>query len=197
MELFNYFNRKNIIEVKSVPKGVAVSDTKDRGAMTKMQLPLFLFKPPFGWPRIQDLATIRRLARTPQYAQASKAIIDIMVTVPWDIVPKEGFEEDNPTTKAHIDEVKEFFHNPNTTKETFDDFQRKLIRDALEINSGIIVKEFNRLKEMVEMRIADGATFLMNPNKFGKFTERDDIIPTKEIAINSEPISPNSDLAKQ
>ena len=181
------FNRKTDIDIKSVPTGVGSTDIEPRNAIDKLYLPLFLFKPPFGWPRNQNIPAIRRLAQTPQAAMGMKAILDVVDTIPWDIVPKEGFEEDNETTKSHIKEVKAFFLNPNDTKETFSQLQRRVLRDTIEINSGIIAKGFNLMGDMVEMRPADGATFLMNPDRHGKFTDRDELILTKNIFAKEEP----------
>lgn len=182
MEIFSFFN-KSSTETKAVPKGIALTDFQNRGAIDKLYLPLFLYKPPFGWPRNTNIPAIRRLAQTPQAAMGVKAVLDVIDIVPWDIVPKEGFEEDNSTTKAHMEEVKAFFENPNDTKETFSYFQRRILRDMIEVNSGIIQKEFNIMEEMVGIRAADGATFLMNPNRFGKFTEREELILEKNMPL--------------
>ena len=95
MEIFSLFNKTT--ETKDVPKGIAKEDFITRGAVDKLYIPLFLYKPPFGWPRNQNIPAIRRLAQTPQAAMGIKAILDVVDTVPWDIVPKEGFEEDNQT----------------------------------------------------------------------------------------------------
>lgn len=184
MEIFSLFNKKP--EVKDVPRGIATADFEPRDAVDKLYMPLFLYKPPFGWPRNQNIPAIRRLVQTPQAAMGVKAILDVIDTVPWDIVPKEGFEEDNQTVIDHKNEVKAFFENPNETKETFSDFQRKVARDMIEINSGIINKEFNQFEQFVGMRAGDGATFLMNPNRYGKFTDREELILTKNIFVREE-----------
>lgn len=184
MEIFSLFNKTT--ETKDVPKGIAKEDFTTRGAVDKLYIPLFLYKPPFGWPRNQNIPAIRRLAQTPQAAMGIKAIIDVIDTVPWDIVPKEGFEEDNETVIDHIKEVKTFFQNPNETKETFGDFQRKILRDMIEINSGVINKEFNAFEQFVGMVAADGSTMLMNPNRFNKFTERDELILTKNVFVKEQ-----------
>ncbi len=184
MEIFSLFNKTT--ETKDVPKSIATTDFQSRGAVDKLYIPFFLYKPPFGWPRNQNLPAIRRLAQTPQAAMGIKAILDVVDTVPWDIVPKEGFEEDNQTVIDHIKEVKAFFQNPNETKETFGDFQRKILRDMIEINSGIINKEFNAFEQFVGMVAGDGSVFLMNPNRYNKFTEREELILTKNIFLKEK-----------
>jgi len=182
MEIFSLFNKSGT-ETKAVPKNVASADFEPRGAIDKLYLPLFLYKPPFGWPRNTNIPAIRRLVQTPQAAMAVKTIVDVIDVIPWDIVPKEGFDEDNETTKLHMEEVKAFFENPNDMKETFSYFQKKIVKDMVEINSGIINKEFNFMKQMVGMRAADGGTFLMNPNRFGKFTDREELILEKNMPM--------------
>jgi len=185
MAIFNYFGKKSV-EQKSVPKGVAMSDTGDRGGISKIFMPYFLAKPPFGWPRHQNLGVIRMLSHTPQSAIGIKTIIDIIDGVPWDIVPKEGFDPENETTIDHQREVKALFLNPNESKENFSDFQKRIIRDMIEINSGVIGKEFNLNGQMVSFRAVDGATFLMNPDRYGNFTDRADIIMDKAIQVRSQ-----------
>lgn len=169
---------------KEVPEGVAFSDTEPRGAISKAYYPGFLVKPPFGWPKFKDIYTIRRVASAPQPAMAIQTIIDEVVSVPRDIIPKEGFSEDDSVVQAHIDEVKTFFENPNSNKESFGYILRIVVRELLEIDSGIIVKEFNKAGKMVEIRATDGAGFLKNPNEFGKYEERDDIILDSFVNID-------------
>lgn len=165
-----------IKEVKAVPSGVAFSDTEPRGAIDKAHFPNFLVRPPFGWPKLKDVNTIRRLASTPAAAMIINAIIDETVSTPWDIVPLEKDTEESSVTQAHIDQVKMFFDNPNTSKESFDHIQRLLIRDILELDGGVIVKEFNASEEMVEMKSVDSAGFLKNPDIYNKIQNRDDLI---------------------
>ena len=187
MEIWNFFAKKSQgIQTKAVPKNVAMSDTKTRGTISKAHLPQFLVKPPFGHPRNKDIGMIRRLANTPQAAMGRKAVIDVISEVPWDIVPKEGFSEDNAVTKSHVMEVKQMFINPNSTKETFNDIQKQVVTDMIDLNAGVIVKEFNSLGQFTEWRAADGGSFLMNPNRFGKFTEREDLILTKNLFVKEE-----------
>lgn len=181
--LFSSIEKAMKEKPKQVPRGIAFSDTQSRGSLSKAYVPDFLIKPPFGWPRYKDLDAIRRLARTPQAAIATKTVIDELIAVPWDIVPKEGFSEDNPVTKARMQEVKQFFENPNTNSESFNNIRRKYWRDRLEVNSGILVKEFNQSGQMVELMAADGITFLKNPNIHGKFTEREELMIDKEIEM--------------
>ena len=171
-------------ETKAVPTGVAFSDTEPRGEISKAYFPGFLLKPPFGWPKFKNINELRRLAMVPQAAMAIQTIIDEVVSIPQDIIPREGFTEDDPITQAHIDEVRMFFDNPNSNKESFNHILRLVIRDLLELDSGIIVKEFSKGGQMVQIKSVDAAGFLKNPDVFGKISMRDDVILEEFVNVN-------------
>ncbi|MHA1302359.1 MAG: phage portal protein [Candidatus Heimdallarchaeaceae archaeon] len=178
---------------KSVPP-VATITEESRGGIPKAYIPKFLYKPPFGYPRYVDLVTIRRLAAMPYVEMCISTIVDNVCAVPWDIVPKEG-KEDSPTLEEHKKQVMDFYKNPNTNKESFEEIRRKYIRDILEVDAGVLNKVFNQKGEMVEIVARDGATFTKNPDIYGMFTDREDLIldaailpPNKESsAMSIEP----------
>lgn len=177
-------NPSNPIETKEVPSGVAFSDTEPRGAISKAYFPGFMYKPPFGWPKFKDIFTIRRVAAAPQAAMAIQTIIDETIAVPWSIKPKDEDTEENTITQAHILEIEQFFDNPNTNKESFAYIMKVVLRDLLELDSGIIVKEFNEQEQMVEFRSADAAGFLKNPDIYGKIQDREDFIIEEFVDID-------------
>lgn len=179
----NLFNKE--VEKKEVPQGVAFSDTNSRGAIDKAYFPGFLVKPPFGFPKYKNIYELRRVASVPQAASAISTIIDEVTSIPWDIVSKDSLLSEDEITKARREEVKQFFINPNTNKEDFRYILKVVLKDLLEIDSGIIVKEFNKRGQMVEIRASDGAGFLKNPDIYGKYTERDDLI--LEGFVNYDP----------
>lgn len=177
MSLLNFWKKPEQTETKKVETGIAMNDTAPRGSIDKAYYPGFLVKPPFGWPKYKDIYTLRRVAATPQAAMAIQTIIDEVVAVPWNIVSKEGIKvEENSVTEARIMEVTQFFNNPNSSKESFEKILKVITRDILELDSGIIIKEFNKLGNMVELKSTDSAGFLKNPNQYGKYDEREDII---------------------
>lgn len=160
-----------------------VSPTKDRlsQGQHKFYIPKYLYKPPFGYPRFQNIPYLRYLASTPYCEMCITTIIDSIAAVPWDIVAEEGFEDD-PRIEGWVKEVKEFFQNPNTNNESFEDvFVRKPVRDLLEINSGVLVKVFNLAQKMVEIVAVDASSFTKNPDIHGMFGDREDIIMQAEI----------------
>lgn len=162
-------------EQKAVESGVASSDTQPRGSIDKAYYPGFLVKPPFGWPKYKNVYELRRLAATPQAAMAIQTIVDEITAVPWKIVPKEGLDLTD-STPMHVDEIKQFFDNPNSSKESFEKILKVIVRELLTLDSGIIVKEFNKLQKLTEIKATDSAGFLKNPNQFGKIDGREDFM---------------------
>jgi len=189
MGILDYFRKQE----KAVPPVAAITEVTREG-LHKAYIPKFLYKPPFGYPRFVDLVTIRRLAAMPYVEMCISTIVDNVCAVPWDIVPKEG-KEDSPTYEEHKKQVMDFYENPNTNKESFEEIRRKYVRDILEVDAGVLNKVFNQAGQMVEMVARDGATFTKNPDIYGMFTERDDLIldaailpPNKESsAMSIEP----------
>ncbi len=169
---------------KSVPKVDKIIESK-RGGIHKAYIPKFLYKPAFGYPRYTDITTIRRLAATPFVSMCIDAIIDEIGAVEWDIVPKEeeGTVED---LKEEIDHVRTFLYNPNSKKENFEIILKKLSRDILEVDTGVLEKSFNQKQELVEIYARDGATFTINPDIHGTFDSREDFILGDYIAYQKE-----------
>jgi len=180
----NFKNLFGLIKEKSVPIIDPISE-QTRNAQPKAYIPKFIYKPPFGYPRFVDLPNIRRLAATPFVEMCVSTTVDELCAVEWDIVAKEG-KEDSPTLEDHIKQVKNFYDNPNTNKESFEEIRRKYLRDLLEIDSGVINKLFNMKGEMVEIVARDGATFTKNPDIYGMMTDREDLIMDTEINTSKE-----------
>jgi len=168
MGMFDFLKKE-----KSVPAVSNISEATRHG-LQKAYIPMFLYKPPFGYPRYADLPTIRRLAAMPYVEMCITTIIDEMCQVKWDIVPKEGKTEEQ--VKDHKKQIMNFYENPNTNKESFENIRRKYLRDILEIDSGVINKIFNMAGQMVEIVARDGSCFTKNPDIYGMMTDRDDLI---------------------
>jgi len=169
---------KDLFQKKSVIK-VDYLEEETRGGIQKSYIPKFLYKPPFGYPRYADISYIRWLASTPYAEMAISTVIDELASIEWDIIlnPILEEEEDDPAERQSI---KNFFNNPNTNPESFEEtFIRMPVRDLLEINTGLLVKVFNLKGDMVEVIARDGGTFLKNPDIHGMFTDRKDLIIPK------------------
>ena len=182
---FSFFKKKQP-EVKNNPPQTLFADERTRGALNKVLLPNFLFKPPFGTPRNKNLLDLRRLGNGTQPAIAKQTIIDEVVSIPWDIVAREDEEEMSDQMEAEALEIKTFLLNPNTRNDSFEFLMRQMLPDVLDFDSGVWVKEFDVNERMAEIIVADGASFLKNPNIHGRYTERSDIIPEGFITLNKE-----------
>ena len=162
------FAKKSVITVD------ALSETTREG-INKAYIPKFLYKPPYGYPRFANLTYVRYLATTPYVEMCIRTVIDEIASIEWDIVIKDGMEEQSD--EAEIENIRNFFNNPNTNKESFEEvFVRMPVRDVLEVNSAVLNKVYNMKEEMVEIVARDGATFTKNPDIHGMYTNRDDII---------------------
>lgn len=190
MALKDLFKKK---QEKSVPAAGAISE-ETRDGQYKAFIPEFLYKPPYGYPRFTNIPTIRQLANTPVVDMCISTIISEIIALDWNIV---STEEGDPSEqkKKQIKEVKHFFENPNTNKESFKNILKKILRDILEIDSGVINKVFNQKGQMVEIVARDGATFTKNPDMFGMFTQREDLIMTDQIVENAERGNPRSSIS--
>jgi len=128
-----------------------------------------------------------------------RTIINEIASIEWDIIPTEGLEEQ--ADEAEIEHIRNFFLNPNTNKESFEEvFIRMPVRDILEVNSGVLNKVFNMKEEMVEIVARDGATFTKNPDVHGMFTNRDDLVmPSKIVddSIGQEYLNPYTEITAQ
>ena len=182
MALFNFRRFLRRKELKSVP-AIGVFTQETREGIHRAYMPQFLYKPPFGYPRYLDIPNLRRLAATPFVDMCITTIVDEVCSIKWDIVPKD---EEEGAVDSHIQHVKALFENPNTNKESFEKIHRRVIRDILEVDAGIINKVFNRKGELVELVAKDGGTFTKNPDPYGMFTNRDDIILQKEVMLPDE-----------
>ena len=187
-KLFNWLGgAKSVIMVDSLQE-------QTREGINKAYIPKFLYKPPFGYPRFANLTYVRYLATTPYVEMCIKTIIDEIASIEWDIVPCDGMEEQ--ADEAEIEQIRNFFLNPNTNYESFEQvFIRMPVRDLLEVNSGVLNKIYNRKEELVEVVARDGATFTKNPDIHGMYTNRDDIIlPSKIIDEHPEYLNPWTEI---
>ena len=133
----------------------------------KAVIPAFLYKPPFGYPLSKDIPEIRRLSKTAHVSMIINTICDEIAGLDWKIVPKKGEQIDDSV----INETQGFFYNPNSNDESFDFLIRKLVRDILEIDAGVIVKVRNMKGDFLEWYVHDGATFTKNCNIHGILPE--------------------------
>jgi phage portal protein BeeE len=159
----------------------------------KAYIPEFYYKPPYGYPRNNNLLQLRKLAKTPYVHLIINTFAQQIANLPWEVRVKEEHAEsvEEGAFDAKIKEVSEFFYHPNGNLESFNDILVQVVTDILEINTGIIVKVFDRQEKLVQMFARDGSTFLKNPDPYGYLGNRIDILPP--LNINLEYAKPSAD----
>ena len=179
-KLSNFFG---LLGEKGKPGDGAVTAFEEtREGQPKAYIPNFFYKPPFGYPRYKDLNYYRILASTVYVDMCETAIIDEVCSVPWEIVAEDDAGNEVPGKDKELEIVQKFFKNPNTNPgESWNIIIRMMLPDLLEINSGILVKVFNAFGEMVEIVARNGSAFTKNPDVYGMYTNRADIILMKNI----------------
>jgi len=147
----------------------------------KSYIPEFLYKPPFGYPRKENIPLIRQLAKNPYIFSVVKTLCDEVASTSYDINLKEDVEM-TPELEKMQKEMLKFFSNPNGNKESFNHLLRAITKDILEVDSGVWVKVFNRKQEFCQLFARDGGSFLKNPDIYGYLGDKEDFI--EPIAIN-------------
>ena len=129
---------KSLIFGKAVPFIDVISE-ETREGVNKAYIPKFLYKPPFGFPRLSNIEYIRHLSRTPYVEMCIDTILKEIASIEWDITINPDIPEriaDNlfyeeggkfkPEIEAEINHIKSFLENPNTNKESFEDIFIKM-----------------------------------------------------------------------
>jgi len=150
---------------------------KDQGIF-KAYLPRYLYKPPFGYPRTDNVPLIKQLAKNPFIYSIKKTIKEEVANSEWDIVFKKDSEkkEDSKLEETRL-RIKKHFQNPNRNKESWADIRLQIVEDLMEVDAGVIVKVFNLKGEYSQMFAKDGGSFLVNPDVYGYMGNRDAFIP--------------------
>ena len=137
----------------------------------KSVIPNFLYKPAFGYPLNKDVPEIRRLAKTPYVAMVVNTICDEVASLDWEIKVRDGKEKEVPDSV--IEEVENFFYNPNINDESLEQVLRKGLRDLLELDAMVLNKIFNMKGDFIGVMAYDGGTFTKNPDIHGVMPQPD------------------------
>lgn len=167
-----------------------VSVNMNDTGLLKAYIPEFLYKPPFGYPRKENIPLIRQLAKNPYVFSVIKTLADEAASTDWDVVYKEEAEPSEALDKI-IKEIKYFFDNPNNNKESFQQILRTVVKDIAEIDSGIIIKAFNQAGQFTQIFARDGGSFLKNPDIYGYIGDREEIIEPISVNFAVTPESPD------
>jgi len=179
------YNKAQQIQSPKGQNAVTVFE-ETRDGLPKAYMPNFFYRAPFGYPRYKDLNYFRQLASSIYVDMCVTAIIDEVCSVEWEIVAEDRAGNEVPGKESDVERIQEFFYNPNTNKESWEMIVRMMLPDLLELNSGIIVKVFNTFGEMVEICARDGMAFTKNPDPYGFYTSRADLILMKNILGEGE-----------
>ena len=117
-------------------------------------------------------------------------IQETIANTKWDIVKTDEDVEMTPELEEQKKRITEFLRNPNGNKESFATIVKSVVKDILEIDSGVWIKVFNRMNEMVQIFTRDGATFLKNPDIFGYMGNREKIIFPINSITGGSPTDP-------
>ena len=184
MDNFNQSNLSNFglksnMQVKSnsqiLTTNLAIENRQRDDPLLKTTYPVYLYRPPFGYPRNVNVVFLRNLARNPYVFSVIKSITDQAAETKWLIKPKEGVEM-NEELEESQKYITEFFKNPNSDNESFAQLLRKVIPDILTLDSGVFYKVYNLKKELLQLRVIDGGAILKNPDRHGSLANREEIV---------------------
>jgi hypothetical protein len=113
----------------------------------KQMLTEWWFNPIWGQPRLVDLRTVKQLARGHIGSMAVEAILDQIMQVEWNIIPKFSHQVDRSadvkqSEQEQIGIVEDFFQDPNRNHDSIEKILRMYMRNILETDDGVIVKVF-------------------------------------------------------
>jgi len=174
---------KNIQQSKPTePAGDVIERPGIDAGIFKSYIPKFLYKPPFGYPREENIPMIKVFAKNPYVYSVIRLIQEEAANAKWELVIENDGDEITLELEEKKKEIKNFFKNPNGNKEGWSHIIKTATRDILEVDSGVWVKVFNLMEEMVQIFARDGGSFLKNPDIHGYIGNRDDIIfPSTEL----------------
>ena len=167
---------KSKVQEEDITTGRAILSSKDDDIF-KAYIPNFLYKPPFGYPRKENVFELKKFAKNPYVFSVIKTLNDEITTMPWKIEVKPEFQEDGNNYEDKIKQITKFFNNPNGNEQSFSHILRQVLTDILEIDSGVIVKVFDIGGEFKQIFAYDGATFLKNPDIYGFLGNRANSVP--------------------
>lgn len=146
------------------------------GGLFKAYIPQFMYKPPFGYPRDPNTAIARKLGATAYIQSITGTIAQQVSTCAWDIKVKKGYDM-TPALEAKAKEIREFFRNPNRNEESFEHLTYMMTVDMLEVGNGTGVKVYDGFRKLTELYARDSASFLKNPDMYGRMGDRAGYIP--------------------
>jgi hypothetical protein len=112
---------------------MSLTSNKNTEGVMKAYIPEFLYKPPFGYPRKENLPLIRELARNPYIFSVIKTLSDEVASTNYKVAYKEGIES-TPELEELKNKINRFLQNPNGNKDSFKQLLRAVTKDLLELD---------------------------------------------------------------
>lgn len=135
-----------------------------------------------GVPRHEDIVTAKMLMDTAPVSIMVDTILTNITTTEWTITPKT--EDPSEEEQRAAEELEKWLQgNFNQNDETFDHLLKKIVKDILAIDAGVVELVPNSEGLLEEMYVRDGATFVKNPDRF------DRLPPAPEPAYYQFPLS--------
>jgi len=164
----------------------------------RAHIPKFLYQPAIGYPRNINIPKIRQLGRSSYVSIVKDTILSNVENIEWEIRPKKGYKyedekgDDTPVKYTDIERTREFLERPNYDKGTFSSvFVRQLGDDILDLDSGVLIKIFNRRKKLVAVQSKDGGSFVKNPDIYGTYRNRADFFgELGEVVEDNKVVNP-------
>jgi hypothetical protein len=113
----------------------------------KQMLTEWWFNPIWGQPRMTDIKTLKTLARGHIGSMCVEAILDQIMQVEWDVIPKWRHQINRPVGMKQSEaeqkvDVWSFLEDPNRNHDNWDKLLRMMLRNVLETDDGVFVKVF-------------------------------------------------------
>jgi hypothetical protein len=184
MAFKNPFTRTQTKENTAQPppgKQTAASILENTEAgLFKAYAPDYLYNPPYGRPRKDDVILLRNLCKNAYVQSIVWTMGDEVAHTEYEIgYKKQYIKEGKPTIdkQADIDAITTFFDNPNGNDESFNLILKKTVTDILEMEAGVWNKVFDGKGKFQQLFAIDGATILKNPDQYGYYGNRDELVP--------------------
>lgn len=186
MGIFDFWNQngatiKADTQQDTLSQGDVVEREGIQHGIQKGYIPEFLYKPPFGYPRGENIPQLRNFAKNGYIHAVVTALQEEAASAEWDLTPKDkesGFSEQD---KKDCMLITDFLNNPNGNKESWEELVKKAVVDVCEVGTGCWNKVFSRDGVLRELLVLDGGSILKNPDVHGSIRNRVDMIfPTNE-----------------
>ncbi len=133
------YRAQNVLSMMETVQSAYVAPSVSGIGPAKHMLTEWWFNPIWGQPRLSDLRVIKQLARSHIGSMAIEAILDSIMQIGWDIIPKDLTHPNAEDTQKQMDVIKDFLDNPNRNHDDWDKLMRMYIRNILETDDGTLV----------------------------------------------------------